>query len=400
MKLRKTASNLLILLEVILLAIVLIFGGVRYVTGPEKTTGQYKPNDNGDRDNQISLEEQNQTEQTETEQPSGEAMDPLTDFAPEIVSEVQAMSTEEKVAQLFLTSPESLTGNSQVTIAGEGTRAALEQYPVSGLVYTKNTYQGRTQFGALLSGAQRYSVAGSGRYLLLAAAGTGADQTEAFAFSAVYDTAPLTNLLAASSMQGDEEKILYPVNFPDGAEDVSENTAYVRLQHIVDESLTGDGDNPCSLSADAVRYLRNKKHYQGVIVTADLSDAYITDLYPENGDAAVQAVLAGADLICQTDEFIGAYAKVLAAVEDGTISMQRVEEAVCRVLTAKDAMPAPTAGDIIADNANRTQAAADNTQIGADQTADNQNDNQLAEQDNNQPEADNQEEQTPNEQQQ
>lgn len=350
MKLRKTASNLLILLEVILLAVVLIFGGVRYVTGPEKTSGQYKPNDNGDRGNQISLEEQNQTEQIETEQPSDEAMNPLTDFAPEIVTEVQAMSTEEKVAQLFLTSPESLTGNSQVTIAGEGTRAALEQYPVSGLVYTKNTYQGRTQFGALLSGAQRYSVAGSGRYLLLAAAGTGADRAEAFAFSAVYDTAPLTNLLAASSMQGDEEKILYPVNFPDGAEDVSENTTYVRLQHIVDESLTGDGDNPCSLSADAVRYLRNEKHYQDVIVTADLSDAYITELYPENGDAAVQAVLAGADLICQTDHFIDAYAKVLAAVEDGTISMQRVEEAVCRVLTAKDAMPAPTDGDIIADN--------------------------------------------------
>ena len=395
MKLRKTASNLLILLEVILLAIVLIFGGVRYVTGPEKTIGQYKPNDKGDRDNQISLEERNQTEQTETEQPSGEAMNLLTDFAPEIVSEVQAMSTEEKVAQLFLTSPEGLTGNSQVTIAGEGTRAALEQYPVSGLVYTKNTYQGRTQFGALLSGAQRYSVAGSGRYLLLAASGTGADRAEAFAFSAVYDTAPLTNLLAASSMQGDEEKILYPVNFPDGAEDVAENTTYVRLQHIVDESLTRDGDNPCSLSADAVRYLRNEKHYQGVIVTADLSDAYITDLYPENGDAAVQAVLAGADLICQTDHFTDAYAKVLAAVEDKTISMQRVEEAVCRVLTAKDAMPAPTDGDILANN---TRTGADQT-ADMTQAADDQNDNPPAEQDNNQPEADNQEEQAPNEQQ-
>ena len=53
MKLRKTASNLLILLEVILLAVVLIFGGVRYVTGSEKTTGQYKTNENGERGKKI-----------------------------------------------------------------------------------------------------------------------------------------------------------------------------------------------------------------------------------------------------------------------------------------------------------------------------------------------------------
>ena len=355
MKLRKTAPNILILLEVILLAIVLIFSGIRYVTEPEQTTGQYKEDDNGEQDNQISLEELNQTEQTETEELSSEETDQRTAFAPEILAEMQAMSTEEKVAQLFLTSPESLTGNSQVTIAGEGTRAALEQYPVSGLVYTKNTYQGRTQFGALLSGAQRYSVEESGRYLLLAAAGTGADRTEAFAISTVYDTAPLTNLLAASTMQGNEENILYPVNFPDDADEVTEDTVYVRMQHIVDESLTGDGDNPCSLSADAVDYLRNEKNFQGVILTADLSDAYVTELYPENGDAAVQAVLAGADLICQTDNFSGAYAKVLAAVKDGTISMDHVEEAVCRILTAKNAMPVPTDGDIIVNADNREE---------------------------------------------
>ena len=63
MKLRKTVSNILILLEVILLAIVLIFSGIRYATGSKQTTGQYKSSDNEKQDNSISLEERNQTEQ-------------------------------------------------------------------------------------------------------------------------------------------------------------------------------------------------------------------------------------------------------------------------------------------------------------------------------------------------
>ena len=55
--------------------------------------------------------------------------------------------------------------------------------------------------------------------------------------------------------------------------------------------------------------------------------------YPEQG-AAVQAVLAGNDLLCCTD-FEVQIPAVLAAVEQGVVPERRVDEAVRRILTLK-----------------------------------------------------------------
>ena len=84
--------------------------------------------------------------------------------------------------------------------------------------------------------------------------------------------------------------------------------------------------------------------------------------YPD-GDAAVQALLAGADLLYQSDNFTVAYQNVLEAVENGTVPMECIDEAVARILTVKSNMPQPTEGDIMAeeeqtvtDNQNRTAA--------------------------------------------
>ena len=151
-------------------------------------------------------------------------------------------------------------------------------------------------------------------------------------------------------MQGNESGIVYPVLFPDEKDKITENAPYVMLQNIIDESLTGDGENPCSLSEDAVGYIRKTLHYQGVIVTEDLAAPYITELYPDS-DAAVQAVLAGADLILVSGGFQEAYEAVLDAAENGTIPMERIDQAVSRILTAKAAMPEPTDGDIAGNEA-------------------------------------------------
>ena len=57
----------------------------------------------------------------------------------EIMQEVENilrnMTLEEKVYQLFIITPEALTGNKAVGAAGETTRKGLEKYPVGGLVY-------------------------------------------------------------------------------------------------------------------------------------------------------------------------------------------------------------------------------------------------------------------------
>lgn len=66
------------------------------------------------------------------------------------------MSLEQKVAQLFVVRPESITGMGTVTQAGEATRAALEKYPVGGLAYFSNNLIDGPQTKLLLSNTQTY----------------------------------------------------------------------------------------------------------------------------------------------------------------------------------------------------------------------------------------------------
>lgn len=45
------------------------------------------------------------------------------------------MTLEEKICQMFIITPEQLTGTSPVTAAGETTKSMLKEYPVGGLIY-------------------------------------------------------------------------------------------------------------------------------------------------------------------------------------------------------------------------------------------------------------------------
>lgn len=57
---------------------------------------------------------------------------PIEERTEEILSR---MTKEEKIAQLFMVTPEALTGISSVQDANDATKSALEQYPVGGLIY-------------------------------------------------------------------------------------------------------------------------------------------------------------------------------------------------------------------------------------------------------------------------
>ena len=58
-----------------------------------------------------------------------------------------------------------------------------------------------------------------------------------------------------------------------------------------------------------------------------------------SGEAAVRAILAGADMILMPGDFSSAYAGVLEAVENQTISMERLDESVARILRVKLGLP-------------------------------------------------------------
>ena len=74
--------------------------------------------------------------------------------------------------------------------------------------------------------------------------------------------------------------------------------------------------------------------YQNVIITDSQSMSSITDHYSA-GEAAVQALAAGCDMILMPSDLQGAFDAVKAAVADGTLTQSRIDESVLRILTVK-----------------------------------------------------------------
>lgn len=95
-----------------------------------------------------------------------------------------------------------------------------------------------------------------------------------------------------------------------------------------------DGEAPASLSPEWHRALREELGFTGCIITDDLVMDAIQQ-YCDASSAAVQAVQAGNDLLCCSD-YETQYPAVLAAVESGELSEERIEESALRVLHWKE----------------------------------------------------------------
>lgn len=78
------------------------------------------------------------------------------------------MTLEEKAAQLFMITPEALTGVEQATAAGDATREAYERYPVGGLVYFEQNIVSEGQLKEMLSNMEEISRSKSGVAAFLA----------------------------------------------------------------------------------------------------------------------------------------------------------------------------------------------------------------------------------------
>ena len=94
-----------------------------------------------------------------------------------------------------------------------------------------------------------------------------------------------------------------------------------------------DGALPASLSPAVHDILRDELGFDGVIMTDDLIMEAITD-YTGGENAAVLAVQAGNDMLVSSD-FVTQYNAVLTAVQDGTISEDRIRESAIRVIRWK-----------------------------------------------------------------
>ena len=71
---------------------------------------------------------------------------------------IQNMPLEDKVAGLFITTPESITGVSAAVQAGDGTKDALSQYPVGGIVYAAKNIQSADQLKQMIDNTKLYPL--------------------------------------------------------------------------------------------------------------------------------------------------------------------------------------------------------------------------------------------------
>ncbi len=90
-----------------------------------------------------------------TEAPTEAPTEP--DYTEAVKSYLSDMSLDEKIMQLFIVTPEELTGVDVATIAGDTTKERLEKYPVGGIIYSSKNVENEKQIKELLEKTQGYS---------------------------------------------------------------------------------------------------------------------------------------------------------------------------------------------------------------------------------------------------
>lgn len=331
---------------------------------------------------------------------------------------IEVMPLEDRVAGLFIVTPESITGAGTAIQAGDGTKDALNKWAVGGLVYFKKNIKSAEQLKEMISNTLLYSKyplfiaidEEGGQVSRLAEAGlvenaggaheigATADPAQAYAvgqniagylseYGFNLDFAPVADVnnvddsvigersygsdsaivssMVASMVQGLEENGVSSClkHFPGIGSSVddthvglagTDRTAeqfraeefvafqagieagadFVMVSHMAAPAFTGD-NTPCSMSHEVVTdILREELGFDGVIITDAMNMGAITEYY-EADEAAILALRAGCDMILMPEDFEKAYEGVLQAVRDGTISEERINDALRRIYRIK-----------------------------------------------------------------
>ncbi len=109
---------------------------------------------------------------------------------------------------------------------------------------------------------------------------------------------------------------------------------FVMVSHLSVPNITGD-NTPSSLSGMIVTdILRGQLGFEGIVVTDAMNMAAVTEYYTAD-QAAVMALQAGVDMILMPEDFETAYNGVLEAVNNGTLSEERIDESLRRIYRVK-----------------------------------------------------------------
>lgn len=403
-----------------LLVIILAVSGVLFINGSGNEDAESLAAEttsvSAETDSFFSLEE------TETAEETTLSEEELLET--EIREIIDSMNLEEKIAQLFVVTPEAITGVSCVTIAGDISKESINTWPVGGLIFFEKNLVSTEQVQAMLSGFQTYSEERTGLPLFLcvdeeggtvarvagnesfdvedvgdmADIGASGDTQNAYdagvtigtylsALGFNVDFAPVADVwsnpentvvkyrsfgsdadlvaeMAASLLEGLEScgvygtykhfpghgdttgdthdgysysaktlEELYECEFIPFIEGIENGVSFIMAAHISLPNVTGD-DTPASMSGTILGILRNDLDYEGIIITDALNMEAITETYT-SAEAAVAALEAGADILLMPEDFESAFYGVLEAVENGTITEERIDESLERIIRVK-----------------------------------------------------------------
>ncbi len=413
---RRKRNQLIAIIVVIVAGLALVAGGIFGVTRLMKHLNDKKHTE----ELQAQLEELAESEPAVVEAPAEEPQELTSDDYLNQIADtcIAEMSLENKVAGLFMITPESLTGVDMVIQAGDTTKQKLSEYPVGGLIYFSKNIKSADQLKEMLDttrntmiypvflavdeeGGSVSRVAGAGlaeNVGDMSEIGSTCDPEKAkevgttigtylsqsgfnVDFAPVADVVSAENAvignrsfgsdpnvvgtMVAAEVQGLQESGVSAClkHFPgigDTTTDthdektVSEKTLedmqqndlpafqagidagadFVMVSHMSLPNVVGD-DTPCSLSGTVINdLLRNQLGYDGIVITDALDMSAITDSY-SSAEAAVKAIEAGADMLLMPENFEEAYQGVLEAVQNGTISEERINESLKRIYRVK-----------------------------------------------------------------
>ncbi|MCR5403465.1 MAG: beta-N-acetylhexosaminidase [Butyrivibrio sp.] len=108
----------------------------------------------------------------------------------------------------------------------------------------------------------------------------------------------------------------------------------IRMSELSLPQLSGD-DTPSTLSGTVIgEELKGTLGYEGIVITAPLGDIAISEKY-SSAEAAVAAIMAGADMIYLPGDFTEAYEGILQNISEGRITEERINESIRKIMGIK-----------------------------------------------------------------
>ena len=154
-KRRRINRFLSIMVVVAFVAVIAVLGVFIYMKIAEMQKGSQHQSDVTEKLEELTGDE---TEVPVVSAPDVEVVVPQVDLLEEALKAMIAeMPVEDKVAGLFFVTPESITGVGTAVKAGDGTKKALEENKVGGIIYSKKNIQNKEQITEMLATTQSYS---------------------------------------------------------------------------------------------------------------------------------------------------------------------------------------------------------------------------------------------------